>query len=173
MKKIFSHAALISSLITAASVLALALAFTAQFIFHLEPCPLCLMQRLPYAATALLGLVGLGLAKTERPKGSAFAIFLASLAFLTGAGIAFYHNGVEQHWWESFLEGCKVTFSADNAKTLLEKIEAAAPAKCDQIPWSDPVLHLSMAAWNTIASLTLAATSLLSAILVARKANGF
>ena len=91
---------------------------------------------------------------------------------MTGAAIASYHTGVEQHWWASALEGCKVSFDTGE-KSLMERIMSTPAARCDEIPWADPVLNLSMAAWNVIVSLILAALSAASAILIARKANGF
>jgi disulfide bond formation protein DsbB len=173
MKKLLSNARLVSGGIFLISAAALAAAFIAQFGFGMTPCPLCLAQRVPYALTALLALAGHVFAHKNKPKKTALLVFLCAPLFLIGAGLAFYHNGVEQHWWESAVEGCKVNFGdGSSAKTLLERIEATAPAHCDQIAWSDPVLHLSMAAWNIVASVILCVTSLIGSILIVRKANG-
>lgn len=174
IKKLLSSARFVSGGVLLASVAALAGAYTAQYVFHLTPCPLCLAQRAPYALTFLLGLVAHIFAHKKKPKKTALLVALCAPIFLVGAGIAFYHNGVEQHWWESAVEGCKVNFGVDDPTlTLLQRIEATAPAKCDQIPWADPVLHMSMAAWNIFVSAALAIGSLISSILIARKANGF
>jgi disulfide bond formation protein DsbB len=172
LKKTLSNAALVSGGIAVLSLIALASAYTAQFVFHMTPCPLCLAQRVPYALTALLGITAFILARKGKPKKTALLVFLCALVFLAGTGLAALHTGVEQHWWESPVEGCKVDFGNGSAKTLLERIEATAPAKCDQIAWSDPVLHLSMAAWNLVASAMLCITSMISSILIVRKANG-
>lgn len=174
VRKVLSNARLVSGGILLASVGALGGAYTAQYAFHLTPCPLCLAQRVPYALTFLLGLTGHIFAHRNKPKKTALLVALCAPIFLVGAGIAFYHNGVEQHWWESAVEGCKVNFGTDDPTlTLIQRIEATAPAKCDQIAWKDPVLHMSMAAWNIVVSAVLAIGSLLSSILIARKANGF
>jgi disulfide bond formation protein DsbB len=173
LKKTLSNAALVSGGIALASLIALGSAYTAQFVFKMTPCPLCLAQRVPYALTAILGIGAFILARKGKPKKTALLVFICGFVFLVGAGLAIYHNGVEQHWWESAVEGCKVNFGADDStKTLLERIEATAPAHCDQIAWSDPVLHLSMAAWNIVASALLCIGSLISSILIVRKANG-
>ncbi len=173
LKKTLSDARFISGLIAAASVAALGAAFTAQYGFGLTPCPLCIFQRIPYALTALLGLAGLVLAARGRgTKGAAALAALAAPVFLAGALIAFYHSGVEQHWWQSAVEGCKVTFDTQNTGSLLAKIESLGAAPCDQIAWVDPVFGLSMAVWNMIASAALSAISLAGAILIARRANG-
>ena len=172
LKKTLSNAALVSSGIADLSVVALGVALMAQFVFKIAPCPLCLAQRVPYVITALLGIAGYILARKGKPKKTSLLVFICAFVFLAGTGLAALHTGVEQHWWESPVEGCKVDFGNGNAKTLLERIEATAPAKCDQIAWSDPVLHLSMAAWNLVASAMLCIGSLISSILIVRKANG-
>ena len=174
LKKLLSNARLVSGAVFLLSVFALAAAFTSQYVFHMMPCPLCLAQRVPYAVTALLGLVAFILAIMGKPKKTALLVFICAAVFLIGAGIAALHAGVEQHWWESPVEGCKVSFGNDeSAKSWLERIEATAAAPCDKVAWSDPVLHLSMAAWNLIASLALCAASLFGSIFIVRKANGF
>lgn len=161
----------VSAGIAAISALALASALTAQYAFGLQPCDLCLFQRAPYAVTIIMGLTGLFFAtRGKNPKAAALAVFLSALVFAAGAGIAFYHHGVEQHWWVSFLQGCKVNLDPAN---LLAQIEAATAVRCDVIPWADPVFNLSMAAWNAIMSAGLAAGCFVSSVLIARRANGF
>lgn len=161
----------VSAGIAAISALALASALTAQYAFGLQPCDLCLFQRAPYTVTIILGLAGLFLAVyKERPKAAALAVLLSAFVFAAGAVIAFYHHGVEQHWWVSFLQGCKVNL---DPAALLAQIEAAPAVRCDVIPWADPVFNLSMAAWNAIMSAGLAAGCFVSSVLIARRANGF
>ena len=52
---------LIPLAILAASAGALAVAYIAEFVFGLEPCILCLYQRVPYAATGILAILALGM----------------------------------------------------------------------------------------------------------------
>lgn len=173
LKKILSNAPLTCAAVAAFSLAAIASALIAQYAFGMEPCTLCLYQRVPYALTAALGIAGFFASwKFNRPKAAALMLFISSVLFLTGAGIAFYHAGVEQHWWVSFLEGCKVTFDTGETKNLLEKIQSLSAVPCDRIPWKDPVFGLSMAAWNAIVSAGAALGCLLASIFVARKANG-
>lgn len=173
IKTALSDARVTSCALMLAAAAAIGTALTAQYGFGLHPCPLCLYQRMPYFAIFLLGLAALLPARRGRPKTAALLVALAAPVFMAGAAIAFYHHGVEQHWWASFLEGCKVTLDTGDAQSLLSQIMAAGPARCDEIPWADPVLGLSMAAWNAVISAAMAALSLLSAILIARRANGF
>ena len=152
------------------SLFALAAALTAQYGFGMTPCALCHWQRLPYGITVIMGLAGFA-AAGNRPKISALLVFLSGFAFLAGTGLAFYHTGVEQHWWKSALEGCKLDFSAAEG-SLLDKIESTPAVPCDKIPWADPLFHLSMAVWNMIVSAGLSLLSFLSSVLIVRKANG-
>ncbi|MBU0859518.1 MAG: disulfide bond formation protein B, partial [Alphaproteobacteria bacterium] len=87
---------------------ALVFALVMQHVFGLQPCELCLWQRVPFVVSTILGFIALITAiNPERLKITAFAVFLSGLSFLAGGVIAAYHTGVEQHWWRSFLEGCK------------------------------------------------------------------
>ncbi len=135
----------------------LGLAYTAQYVFGLEPCILCLYQRVPFAIAGVLAMAALFLA----PRRRAMAIALCGLVFFVNAGIAFYHTGVEQHWWAS-AAGCG---DAGGGAMTLEKLRAALlskPAKaCDEVDWT--FLGISMAAYNVPYSLALAAASLAAA----------
>lgn len=135
------------------SAFSLGAAYTAQYLFGLEPCILCLYQRIPFAITLVLGLVGLVAARVAQP-----VILLSAIVFLCGSGLAFYHHGVEQHWWVSHFEACAgdtaITEAADPQAALAALLETPS-VRCDEIPWIDPVVGWSMAAWNAIMSFLL------------------
>jgi disulfide bond formation protein DsbB len=133
---------------------ALAAAFIGEYVFGLKPCILCLYQRWPFAAVILLCIVGTALAK---PRGALSKGLFATiaLAFFGNAAIAFYHTGVERHWWRSHLEGCVVPPMEGNITDVLAQIAASPPVRCDEIPWTDPVLGLSMANYNVALCLAL------------------
>lgn len=125
---------------------ALAMAYVAQFGFGLEPCILCLYQRIPYAIVAILGFAGMRWPHMLRPL-----LALAVLAFFSGAAIAFYHVGVEQHWWAS-ATGCSGGQLSTTVTTadLFKSLEKAPPKPCDAVDWT--VLGVSMAGWNVVFS---------------------
>ena len=135
--------------LVASSLAALAAAFAFQHLGGLEPCPLCIWQRWPHVATALLAALSFGL----RGPAAAAALGLAGLAALVGAGLAGFHVGVEQHWWPG-LAACEGGPPARTVAELRERLLNAAPARCDEAAWS--FLGLSMAAWNGLLSLSLA-----------------
>lgn len=130
------------------SVGALAAAFFSEAFLGLEPCELCITQRWPYAIAALLGVVGLAMA--SKPKVGLATIGLSGLAFFVNSGIAFYHSGIERHWWASALQGCSVPGMSDEKQSVLENIMSAPTGRCDEIPWADPLLGLSMANYNIV-----------------------
>ncbi len=140
---------------------ALAAAFTAEYGFGLEPCILCLYQRVPYGVALGLGLLGL---VALRPAGlQPVLVLIAGLAFLAGAGIAGYHVGVEQHWWAGTASCTTPGFDANLSLEELQRQldQAASFVPCDQVSWS--LFGISMAGYNLVASLILAVVFLLTA----------
>ncbi len=154
--------------ILAASVGALATAYTAQYAFGLEPCILCLYQRVPYALAGVLGLGALLLPNGEKEEQArAWAVAACGLVFLTGAGIAFYHVGVEQHWWVS--AACGVSGGSEVPKTvedLRQMLTEKPPKACDDVDWT--LFGLTMATYNIGASLALAAAAFWGAARIRR-----
>ena len=154
------------------SIFSLGTALIAEHVYNLDPCILCIYQRIPFAIAALLSLLGLILSYSpDRMKMVAGLIFLSALCFLADSIIAAYHTGVERHWWASFLEGCTVDFGDSN--DLLAMIENTQAVRCDEIPWADPFIGLSMANYNAVMSFGLFVFCMVSSIFTARRANGF
>jgi len=138
------------------SIAALATAFTAQYGFGLRPCQLCLYQRVPYGIVIFLAILALGLRLSS--KQVALVLGLCFLAFATDAGLSLYHVGVEQHWWAgpvSCSGGLGTVHSVEDLAALLTK-PIDIPS-CDKVAWS--LFGISMAGYNVLASLGLAAFS--------------
>lgn len=130
----------IAKAVTGLCLAALAFALVAQFGFGLRPCNLCLIQRGPFVAAALLGLAAL------RPGWPGpLLLRLAGILLLINGAIAVYHVGVEQHWWVSAV--CAGSGPADIAVgDLLAEMSKPAEAQCDQPAWS--FYGITMAAMN-------------------------
>ena len=142
-------------LVLLVSASALLIAYLSQVWGGLEPCILCIYQRYVYAAAAAVGLLGLvvGSSALGRP-----IMLLAGLVFLGGLGLSVFHVGVEQHWWRG-TAGCHapaidLTQSLDELRTQMLDTKFVP---CDEIAWS--LFGLSIAGYNTIASLIFAALS--------------
>lgn len=152
------------------AALSLAAAFTAQYAFGLQPCVLCVYQRWPFGIVIVLCVLGLLLGQSKKSLSCVF-MGLTSLTYFANSIIASYHTGVERHWWKSFLEGCAVPDMKGNITDVLAQIAATPAVRCDEIPWTDPVLGLSMANYNVVLCLGLGILALMATILSA-KHNG-
>ncbi len=140
---------------------ALGMAYMAEYVFGLAPCILCLYQRIPYFIVIGLGCLGLLMFK-KKPQIAIITIALSGIALLANSIIAFYHTGVEQKWWPSHLEGCATPDLSGDFEDLLARIESAPVVRCDEIPWADPILNLSMANYNVVFCLGLAVIAFIS-----------
>lgn len=135
--------------LAAAALAALVFALISQYGFGLEPCILCIYQRWPYVAAALIGVGGFFLSK-KSARAAAIFLVLVIIAYLVDAAIAFYHVGVEQRWWISAFEACAVPLF-DQGQDTLEQILARPPARCDEVAFR--FLGVSMAGWNMVYAL--------------------
>lgn len=138
---------------------ALLFALTMQFGFDVQPCVLCLWQRVPFVIGAVLSL----LAALWKPYGRRTSILLAlaALALLINSGVAFFHTGVELHWWLG-TKGCSIQpLHGTSVEDLRTQLLHTVVAHCDQISWT--FLGLSMANWNMPLSLSLAVFAFLAA----------
>lgn len=156
----FSDPAFIAPLsIFVFSVAALSIAYFVQYALKIEPCILCLYQRVPYFATGTLGLVAL-FVSYRRVR----VVEAAGVTFGFGVAIAFYHVGVEQHWWASVV-ACGTHGGDGGAKTVEELqqllLVGDSVKACDNINWT--LFGFSMATYNVIVSLALAIGSFFGA----------
>jgi disulfide bond formation protein DsbB len=142
-----------------ASAGSLLAAFFFQYVVGLQPCVLCIWQRWPYAAVIVLTILVLT-AAARTPKLRAALLALCGVALLFGGGVAVFHVGVEQHWWTG-TPGCGVPATANSIDALRAQIMAAPVVRCDQVAWS--LFGISMAGYNILISLALAAVAFISA----------
>jgi disulfide bond formation protein DsbB len=142
--------------IIAVSVVSLVSAFTAEIFFDIKPCILCLFQRVPYAVTLVFASLAFLLRKDEKNVRILFS--LTALAFFVNVGIAFFHTGVERHWWAG-TNGCAVM--PLNAPLTREQLLTMAVAQCDEINFE--IFGLSFANLNVLLCLGMGFFALLSA----------
>jgi disulfide bond formation protein DsbB len=157
MQKLIDTPRLVPALIVAVCLGTLATAFASEIWGGLKPCILCIYQRWAYGVAAGFGLLGviLGASLVLRR----LMVALAGLSFLAGAGIAFFHVGVEQLWWRG-TDACHApSFDPDlSLEQLREAMLATDFVSCDVIPWS--LFGISMAGYNVPFSLGLGLASL-------------
>jgi disulfide bond formation protein DsbB len=137
--------------VLAASVAVLGAALLSQYWGGLAPCELCLLERWPW-------WIAIAIAAASWLAGGRLALpipaILLALVFVAGAGVAFYHVGVEQHW---FAGPTSCTASGGNAASIEElraQLLGKQPVMCDQVQWS--LFGVSLAGWNFLASLAMA-----------------
>lgn len=131
------------------SALLLLAAFGFQHLGGLAPCEMCLWQRWPHGVAIVIGAVALAFPV-------AMVALSGALAMAVNAGISLLHTGVERGWWVLNL-ACSggADLSAMDITALLDPSIGAPIVLCTEVAWS--MLGLSMASWNGLASLALAA----------------
>jgi len=145
--------------ILAISAAVLTFVFIMQFGFGYDPCILCWWERLPYTTVILLSVI----AFFWKPYGKQTQILLifCAIVFFASACLAFFHTGVEQHWWLG-TSGCRITpMHGVSVEDLRTQLLHTVMAHCDEISWT--FLGLSMANWNVPASLIFALFSFAAA----------
>jgi disulfide bond formation protein DsbB len=149
------------ALVASAAMLGVAHAF--QTFGGMAPCELCLKQRTVYwVAGAIAAAAMIVVRLPGGPRLREATCWLLALVFLIGAGVAGYHAGVEWKFWPG-PQGCTGagTVTAAALKDLLSGGGVKLP-NCDKPAWV--FANLSMAGWNTVASLILVALSVAAAI---------
>mgnify|MGYP003650896995 FL=1 len=132
------------------SAVALATAYGSQYLGGLNPCVLCLYQRIPHWIVLVVGC--LAALPITQPRLRRPALMICGLALLAGAAIAGFHHGVEQQWWEG-TNDCSATLNTGSFEDFRAQILNNPIVRCDEIPWS--LFGLSMASYNFIVSLLL------------------
>lgn len=133
----------------------LAYAFYLQLYQHLEPCPLCIFQRVAFAALGLVFLLGAlhGPKKAGGRRGYGVLALLASLA-----GIAVAGNHVRlQHLPPDQVPACgpglNYMLDAMPITGVIKKVMTGS-GECANVDWT--FLGLSMPAWSLICFVALA-----------------
>ena len=157
------------ALLASAGMLATAHAFE-RFLL-LAPCPLCYTQRQVYWAAAAVAVIAIFLNwRGAQPRVQLVMSLLLGAVFLVGFGYASYHALVE---WGVLPAPATCTAGAvDLSGDLWERLgKPLAVPSCAEVQWR--LLGLSMAGWNALVSLGLAALSIFSALrpVVADTAN--
>ena len=123
-----------------------------EHVFGYVPCKLCLTQRNPYYIAIPLGVV----AALLPPRWTKAGLWLLALTFLVSAGLGAYHAGVE---WGVFAGpsdcGGGAGQGAGNVGDFLNQLQNTRVVSCTEAAWR--FLGLSLAGWNVLISLTLAA----------------
>jgi disulfide bond formation protein DsbB len=133
-----------------ASAIVLGTALLSQYWGGLAPCELCLIQRWPWAAAIVISLV---VVLVGERAGLAWVALLLGLGFAIGVVMAFYHVGVEQHWFAGPTACTASEGAAMTLEQMKQQILGTAPVLCDRPAWT--LFGVSLAGWNLLASLVM------------------
>jgi disulfide bond formation protein DsbB len=138
----------------------LSIALTAEHVFGFQPCSLCRYQQVVYGVTGAMALLAMT-AGAESP-GRWLILGLCGVILLGGSGLAFYHVGVEQHWWGSqFCAASATDISSLSFDNLTQDLGKLAEKPCDEVDWT--LFGISMATYNVGVYLVYGLTALLFA----------
>jgi len=134
-------------------------AWAFQYLGGLAPCEMCIWQRWPHGAAAMLGLGGALLAVTgiaperiARPL-----VWLAVIALVITGAIGVFHAGVE---WKLWAGPAHCTGAGIDPRATFQII------RCDEAQWR--LFGISLAGYNAVVSLAVAAAAI---ALLTRKAR--
>jgi disulfide bond formation protein DsbB len=143
------------ALVLAASVAVLGGALVSQYWGGLAPCELCMLQRWPWVVSIVISAIGIRV--SSRSALSWVALTLAAV-FAVSSALAFYHAGVERHWFAGPSACTGATTAADTVEALKARILGQMPVRCDEPAWS--LWGISLAGWNLLASLVMGGSCL-------------
>jgi disulfide bond formation protein DsbB len=151
-------AALIIAIVGAATI---AGAWFFELVLKLQPCPLCLEQRVPYYIGVPLALVVAAAAWRGAPRALVIGglIALAGL-MLWGAYLGVFHAGIEWKLWSGPAE-CSGAATFGPAGGLLNRLQDVVVVRCDEAAWR--FLGISLAGYNAAISAVLAVLALVGA----------
>ena len=132
------------------SVAVVAGAFLFQYVGHLDPCEICLVERWPYYVVIPLALLAL----VARVRPPIVWLSLLALVFLDSTGLGAYHVGVEQHWISGPTActgtGIGVAKTVEDLKRIMQSQQNV---QCDVVQWT--LFGISLAGFNFLISLGL------------------
>jgi disulfide bond formation protein DsbB len=148
-----TSAAIAVAVLGAAAILG---AYYFQYVLGLQPCPLCLEQRIAYYVAIPLALILAFAAWRGAPRALLTAgLAIIALAMLVNAGLGAYHSGIEWKFWPGPADCSGPVTNLGRASDLMKQLRNVQVVRCDDAPWR--FLGLSLAGYNVLISLALAA----------------
>jgi disulfide bond formation protein DsbB len=140
-----------------------------EFVLKYPPCELCLEERLPYHIVIPLSLLLTIAAIAQAPQKILMVGFVAvTVAMLGGAALGVYHAGVEWHFWAGPTACTGSLNNLNSGGSILNQLQSINVVRCDEAAWR--LLGISLAGYNVLICLTLAAIGLCGAMMN-REAN--
>ena len=139
------------------------IAYYMQYAMRLEPCPLCIMQRVFFVAAGLLALV----AFLHNPQARGRMIYGIGTAALALAGSGFAMRQIYlQHLPKDQVPACGPSLSYMLEEFPLSEtlsVMFSGDGNCAEIVWVDPVIGLGIPEWAIVGFAMIALTGLYQA----------
>ena len=128
------------------SIIALASAFSIEYILGHQPCNLCILERIPYLLALIIIVLNYKFINLEK-----YFILSLILIFLAATILSLYHLGIEQGFIEESLvcdlkNGSNLLSKEDILRQLQEK-----KVSCKDVTFK--ILGLSLTSYNIIISI--------------------
>ena len=122
------------------------------------PCDLCLKQRWAYYAGLPLAAAAVVVAWTGAESRARAVLALLAVIFVASAVFGAYHAGVEWKFWEG-PAGCTgaIPQKADTMADFMKQLKTTKVVRCDEV--AIRIFGLSLAGWNAVISLFVAAVA--------------
>jgi disulfide bond formation protein DsbB len=134
-------------------------AYVFEYGLGYVPCPLCLMQRKPYYVAMAIALAVALVPNRILARSGLAAV---ALVFVVSAGLGVYHAGVEWGLWLGPSDCAGTPDAAAGSVTdFMQSLQKTRVVSCTEAAWR--FLGLSLAGWNVLISLALAAFAALAA----------
>jgi disulfide bond formation protein DsbB len=138
----------------------MAIALYMEHAMRLEPCPLCIMQRIFFTLTGVVGLVG----AIHNPSAKGVRIYAGVMfvSALAGAGFALrqiYLQGLPKDQIPQCLPSIGYMLETDFPMADVLKVLFSGDGNCAEVKWVDPVIGLGIPQWALVGFCMLAGTS--------------
>ena len=100
LEKIFSNKKII---ILVFSLISLVIAYISEYFFEIQPCKLCIYQRIPYIIITII--VVIDLTKLFKKLSSKIISLIIEILLIVNFSIAIFHYGIEKRFFK-FQSGC-------------------------------------------------------------------
>jgi disulfide bond formation protein DsbB len=132
------------------SIFSLGLAYDAEYVFSLNPCPLCVYQRFPYLIFIYISIMAL---QDEQNYIIYCKVLLVTI--IASIALAGYHSGVERGIFEMSAL-CKPLVTLKPGLSILDfkkMLSHQTLGNCSKAPFK--FIYLSMTEWNLVFNLFL------------------
>jgi len=130
------------------------------------PCPLCLKERWAYYAVIPLSLIFAGASRGNAGI-ARWGLLLIALILIANSVLGIYHAGAEWKFWPGPTDCSGPIGNLGSAGNLLERLDTVKVVRCDEVQFR--FLGLSLAGYNVLISLLMAAIALWGFVVAAKR----